>query len=88
MPLGEAAAAYHRAIPELAAELSIDLIAVGELGRLYGAAEWVPDAESAIDRVANELGPGDCVLVKASRAVGLEGVAPALANREAAWSES
>jgi UDP-N-acetylmuramyl pentapeptide synthase len=26
------------------------------------------------------VGPGDAVLVKASRAVGLEGIAPALAN--------
>ena len=86
--LGEAAAAYHRAIAELTAELSIDVVAVGELGRLYGVAQWVPDAESAIERVANELRPGDSVLVKGSRAVGLEGVAPALANREASWSES
>jgi UDP-N-acetylmuramoyl-tripeptide--D-alanyl-D-alanine ligase len=48
----------------------------------------VPDAETALERLAHLLRPGDVVLVKASRAVGLEGVAPALAKAPERWSES
>ena len=36
------------------------------------------DAQAAIDLLRSELRPGDVVLVKASRSVGLEGVAAAL----------
>jgi UDP-N-acetylmuramoyl-tripeptide--D-alanyl-D-alanine ligase len=86
--LGVEAAAYHRELASLAGELGIEVLAVGELGRLYGAVEWVPDAATAVTRLREGVRPGDTVLVKASRAVGLEGVAPALANPEAAWSES
>ena len=62
------------------------LVAVGELARGYleGASgidmtEWAPDAESAVAVVERIVEPGDCVLVKASRSVGLERVAEALA---------
>ena len=41
--------------------------------------EWAPDAESAVAVVEEVVEPGDCVLVKASRSVGLERVAEALA---------
>jgi UDP-N-acetylmuramoyl-tripeptide--D-alanyl-D-alanine ligase len=40
-----------------------------------GEALAVPDGEAALDVLANRLKPGDVVLVKASRAAGLEGVA-------------
>jgi len=40
----------------------------------------VPEALAALDDV---LQPGDCVLVKASRAMGLEAVAEALAGAPA-----
>jgi UDP-N-acetylmuramoyl-tripeptide--D-alanyl-D-alanine ligase len=86
--LGTGSAGYHREIAELADELDMELLAVGELAREYGAAEWVPDGETAVERLAGALRPGDVVLVKASRSVGLEGVAPALANAARPWSES
>jgi UDP-N-acetylmuramoyl-tripeptide--D-alanyl-D-alanine ligase len=50
----------------------------------YNEGSWgeesvhVSDAEAAIDLVRNEVRPGDVVLVKASRSVGLESVALAL----------
>jgi UDP-N-acetylmuramoyl-tripeptide--D-alanyl-D-alanine ligase len=50
------------------------VIAVGELARAYGG-EWVPDAAAAAERLRAELRPGDVVLVKGSRSVGLEVVA-------------
>lgn len=78
--LGEQAERHHREIAELAAELGIEVLAVGELARAYGAADWVPDAAAALAAARERVRPGDAVLVKASRAVGLEGIAPALAN--------
>ena len=50
------------------------MIAVGELARAYGG-EWVATAEEAAARLRTELRPGDVVLVKGSRSVGLEVVA-------------
>jgi UDP-N-acetylmuramoyl-tripeptide--D-alanyl-D-alanine ligase len=38
----------------------------------------VSDAQAAVDLLRSELRPGDVVLVKASRSVGLESVAQAL----------
>ena len=51
------------------------MIAVGELARGYGTGEWVQDADEAAKRLAELLQPGDVVLVKGSRSVGLERVA-------------
>jgi len=78
--LGDHAERYHREIGELAHELGIEVVAVGELARLYGAETWVADAASATAVARERARPGDLVLVKASRALALEGVAPALAN--------
>jgi len=72
--LGETAPSYHREVGELVKELGVPVIAVGELGRDYGG-EWVATAAEAADRLSEELRPGDVVLVKGSRSVGLEVVA-------------
>ena len=77
--LGETGPAYHREIGELVRELGIQVIAVGELARSYGG-EWVPSAAEAAARLRDELRPGDAVLVKGSRSVGLEVVAENLLN--------
>jgi UDP-N-acetylmuramoyl-tripeptide--D-alanyl-D-alanine ligase len=56
-------------------ELGVEhVIAVGPLARAYGG-EWVATAEEAAERLRAELRPGDVVLVKGSRSVGLEVVA-------------
>jgi UDP-N-acetylmuramoyl-tripeptide--D-alanyl-D-alanine ligase len=81
--LGEHAEQYHRELGELARELGIEVLAVGELARGYRADNWVPDAATATVAARELVEPGDAVLVKASRSVGLEGIAPALANRPA-----
>ena len=78
--LGEHAEQHHREIAELAAELGIEVLAVGELARAYGADAWEPDAAAALETARALVRPGDAVLVKASRAVALEGIAPTLAN--------
>jgi UDP-N-acetylmuramoyl-tripeptide--D-alanyl-D-alanine ligase len=78
--LGEHEERHHREMAELAAELEIEVLAVGELARAYGAGAWEPDAAAALEAARALVRPGDAVLVKASRAVALEGIAPALAN--------
>jgi UDP-N-acetylmuramoyl-tripeptide--D-alanyl-D-alanine ligase len=80
--LGTHSRRYHREVGQEARRLGIDvLIAVG--GAL--AAEYRPDAlaadaDGAVALVRGLLEPRDVVLVKASRAVGLEHVAEALAG--------
>ena len=68
------------------------LVAVGEPARAYmepGVHEmhWLADA-SSFGEAAGLLRPGDAVLVKASRAVGLEGIPTRIQKIAAAWSES
>jgi UDP-N-acetylmuramoyl-tripeptide--D-alanyl-D-alanine ligase len=76
--LGPTAPQYHREVGELVRSLGIDVVlGVGELARDYGG-EWVADAIQAAERAPTLVQPGDVVLVKGSRAVGLELVAKAL----------
>jgi UDP-N-acetylmuramoyl-tripeptide--D-alanyl-D-alanine ligase len=84
--LGASAADEHRRVGELAAELGVDRVVVVGPGaqRLYAAARegavHVDDADAAIALLRAQLRPEDVVLVKASRAAGLERVALALAE--------
>ena len=85
--LGTGGPAYHEEIGREVARNGVEaLLAVGQLARGYldGAVgvplkRWAPDAEAAGTEATSLVEPGDCVLVKASRAVGLERVAEALA---------
>jgi UDP-N-acetylmuramoyl-tripeptide--D-alanyl-D-alanine ligase len=77
--LGTEGPRYHREIGALLAGVD-HVIAVGDLARDYDAADWVADAEEAADRLAELIQPGDVVLVKGSRSVGLERVAAKLTN--------
>ena len=73
--LGAQGAGYHEEIGTLVRELGIEhVIAVGGLARAYGG-DWVADAAGAAERLSAALRPGDVVLVKGSRSVGLEVVA-------------
>ncbi len=73
--LGHEAASYHREVGALLRELGItDVIAVGPLAREYGG-DWVATADDAAAELRSRLRPGDVVLVKGSRSVGLEAVA-------------
>ena len=93
--LGEESPQWHEQAGGLAARAGVaGLIVVGEdaAPMLSGAkAErfWhgeligVPDADSAVAALGNLLAPGDVVLVKASRAAGLERVALALTGEAA-----
>jgi UDP-N-acetylmuramoyl-tripeptide--D-alanyl-D-alanine ligase len=80
--LGEHAAAYHDAIGRAATAVDL-VIGVGELARRYEPDEWVATAAEAATLVRDLVQPGDAVLVKGSRSVGLEVVAEALAGATA-----
>lgn len=89
--LGDESLAEHDAVGRLAVRLNVGkLVAVGgreaswlQLGA-YNEGSWgeesvhVSDAQAAVDLLRSQLRPGDVVLVKASRSVGLESVAQAL----------
>ncbi len=81
--LGSTGPEYHRQIGAAAAELGVDeLLAVGELARGYleGGVHgrWVANVHDAVRELDAVVRPGDAVLVKASRAIGLEAVAEVL----------
>jgi UDP-N-acetylmuramoyl-tripeptide--D-alanyl-D-alanine ligase len=86
--LGQAASAYHRDLGEHARELGIEVIGVGEAARDYEPAAWAATPAEAVAIARERIGPGDAVLVKASRAVGLEGIADEITNFARAWFPS
>jgi UDP-N-acetylmuramoyl-tripeptide--D-alanyl-D-alanine ligase len=76
--LGPEAARYHDEVGALVRELGVEhVVGVGELARAYGG-DWVATAPEAAARLRELLRPGDVVLVKGSRSVGLEVVAEKL----------
>jgi len=88
--LGDRAGPEHRALGRLVNDLGVDrLVAVGPLasgvhagavqaGRSERESSHVPDIDAALRLLHAELRPPDVVLVKASRAAGLERLALAL----------
>jgi UDP-N-acetylmuramoyl-tripeptide--D-alanyl-D-alanine ligase len=81
--LGPEGPSHHRALGRLASELGVVVLAVGPLAKDYlkdAEGQWVASADEALPRLDELVRPGDCVLVKGSRAVGLEAVAEALAS--------
>jgi UDP-N-acetylmuramoyl-tripeptide--D-alanyl-D-alanine ligase len=79
--LGPAAPDYHEQIGRVAAELGIDeVVGVGSLARSYltNGGRWFASADEAAESLAGLLEPGDVVLLKGSRAAGLEAVAAKL----------
>jgi UDP-N-acetylmuramoyl-tripeptide--D-alanyl-D-alanine ligase len=84
--LGADAAKYHYEVGAAAAVLGVsEVIGVGRQARAYGETAgsfvrftWVPTADAAVEELKSVLRPDDVVLVKGSRAVGLEVVAAKL----------
>ncbi|HEV8180618.1 MAG TPA: Mur ligase family protein [Gaiellaceae bacterium] len=76
--LGPEAPRYHREVKRAAEGVGL-VLGVGALAREYGPDEWVPTAAEAVEVALDLVQPGDAILVKGSRSVGLEVVAEALA---------
>ncbi len=71
--LGPDAPGYHREVGAQARQLGVGpILGVGELAREYAPDAWAPDAQAAIPICEAIVEPGDAVLVKGSRSVGLE----------------
>jgi UDP-N-acetylmuramoyl-tripeptide--D-alanyl-D-alanine ligase len=88
LELGEEERSFHEEIGAYARERGVDLLvtvgprAAAMLDGYDGEAQAVADAAEAASIVPELLEPGDTVLVKGSRGVGLEAVAEALAEDE------
>jgi UDP-N-acetylmuramoyl-tripeptide--D-alanyl-D-alanine ligase len=86
LELGAGEAEEHRSLGAYAASTGVDvLVAVGPLASSMpsafgGESHVAGDAVEAASLVASLVRPGDVVLVKASRGIGLEAVAEALAH--------
>jgi UDP-N-acetylmuramoyl-tripeptide--D-alanyl-D-alanine ligase len=75
--LGVEAPRYHEEVGREAAAADV-VLGVGELARHYGPDEWAASAAEAQELALALVRPGDAILVKGSRSVGLEPVAEAL----------
>ncbi len=90
LELGAQSGAHHETLGRLTVELGIDrvigvgkatepmIVAAAAAGYDGGEAVWVPEVAAAIRVLRAGVAPGDVVLVKASRAIGLEDVAATL----------
>ena len=86
--IGDSSAEQHANIGEVLLTRGIDhLVAVGDgarpvydavVSRMGTRAQWVADVDDALLVLQSSVGEGDVVLVKASRAIGLERVAEGL----------
>ncbi len=77
--LGPAAPHYHEDVGREAEAVDV-VLGVGELARHYAPDEWAATAAEAVELARRLVRPGDAVLVKGSRSVGLEVVVDALAG--------
>jgi UDP-N-acetylmuramoyl-tripeptide--D-alanyl-D-alanine ligase len=75
--LGPDAPRYHDEVAREAQGLDV-VLGVGELARRYDPDEWAATATEATPLALGLVRPGDAILVKGSRSVGLEVVANAL----------
>ena len=76
--LGAYSDAGHREVGRAVAQLAIDeLVAIGPQAAAYGG-RHVETVDEALALLEDVLRPGDCVLVKGARAMGLERIAEAL----------
>lgn len=88
--LGDDSARFHHEVASYAIATGVDLlVAVGDLAGSYGdayvgAIEHVATPQAAAHVVRSTARPGDSVLVKGSRSVGLEAVADILLKSNAA----
>ncbi|HZT44733.1 MAG TPA: UDP-N-acetylmuramoyl-tripeptide--D-alanyl-D-alanine ligase [Gaiellaceae bacterium] len=78
--LGAYAEDGHREVARALEELRIgEVVAIGPQARAYGG-RWFATRDEALPALERLLRPGDCVLVKGARVLGLERIADALTS--------
>ena len=78
--LGDYTDEGHAEVGRAVRELGIDeVVAIGPHARVYGG-HWVASRDEALAVLEGLLQPGDCVLVKGARVLGLEHIADALTS--------
>ena len=78
--LGTYAEEGHREVAQALAELAIDeVVAIGPQAHAYGG-RWFATRDEALPAIEHLLRPGDYVLVKGARVLGLERIAEALTS--------
>jgi UDP-N-acetylmuramoyl-tripeptide--D-alanyl-D-alanine ligase len=80
LELGPQEIAFHEEIGAYASERADVVVTVGPLAAHMGGQYATADAGEAATVVREVMRPGDTILVKASRGVGLQAVAEALAG--------
>jgi UDP-N-acetylmuramoyl-tripeptide--D-alanyl-D-alanine ligase len=78
--LGAEGPRYHDEVGDEADRVDL-VLGVGELARHYRPDAWASNAAEAARIALGLVQPGDAILVKGSRSVGLEVVAEALSER-------
>lgn len=77
--LGAGGPEHHREVGAHAREAGVDVVVgIGAPARDYDPDELVADPGEAVEWLESHLEPGDLVLIKGSRAVGMETIAPEL----------
>jgi len=85
LELGEHAPQAHREVGELARDLGLGVIALGDFGKIVADAadgEVAPDPTAAAARAFARTQPGDWILLKASRGMRLERVLAAMTPKD------
>jgi UDP-N-acetylmuramoyl-tripeptide--D-alanyl-D-alanine ligase len=86
--LGPGGPAHHREVGAHAREAGVDVVVgIGAPARDYDPDELVADPGEATEWLDSHLEPGDVVLIKGSRAVGMETIAPELSALRGAERE-
>lgn len=83
LELGQYSNQAHQEVGKLAKQKADKVIAIGPKSKMMKAHFWFPSKEKAIAFLLEEIVPGDIILIKASRKMGLEKIVEAL--REEKW---
>ena len=72
--LGRESLNAHLEIGKIARQSANQIYAVGKWAKRYQSKKWFPSAHVAASYILNDIKPGDIILIKGSRSVGLEEV--------------
>lgn len=74
LEIGKITDEAHQIIGEYAHEVADEVVAVGKLAKMYQGDEYFESSEEAAEYLLGKIAKDDIILIKASRAIGLEKV--------------